>query len=44
MNRATAFTTPLATATRIHSLELARRMIVLGSAAALMLAGKILPF
>lgn len=44
MNRAIALTLPLAAATRIDALELARRVIVIGSAAALMLAGKILPF
>ena len=44
MNRATALAHPLLAATRIESLELARRLIVLGCAAALILAGKALPF
>jgi hypothetical protein len=49
MNRAPAsfgaLAQPLIAATaRIDSLELARRMIVLGCAAALILAGQALPF
>jgi hypothetical protein len=49
MNRAPAsfgaLALPLAAATgRIEALELARRMIVLGCAAALILAGQALPF
>jgi hypothetical protein len=44
MNRALALALPLATATRTDSLDLARRVIVLGCAAALILAGKALPF
>lgn len=35
---------PLLAASRIESLEIARRLIVLGCAAALILAGKALPF
>jgi hypothetical protein len=44
MDRALALALPLASATRIDSLDLARRMIVLGCAAALILAGQALPF
>ncbi len=48
MNRAIAHSRaialPLAAAMRGDSLELARRMIVLGCAAALILAGQALPF
>lgn len=48
MNRALslsrAFAVPLAAAQRIDSLDLARRVIVLGCGAALILAGKTLPF
>ncbi len=44
MNRAAALAHPLLAATRIESIELARRLIVLGCAAALILAGKALPF
>ncbi len=44
MNRALALAHPLLAATRIESLEVARRVIVLGCAAALILAGKALPF
>lgn len=48
MNRAPALSRalalPLAAATRIDSHDLARRLIVLGSGAALILAGKPLPF
>lgn len=44
MNRALAIALPLAAATRIDSLDLARRMIVIGCATALILAGKSLPF
>jgi hypothetical protein len=43
MNRALALALPLAAASRIDSLELARRMIVLGCAAALILAGQAFP-
>ena len=44
MNRAQALALPLAAAIRIDSIELARRTIVIGCAAALILAGKALPF
>lgn len=44
MNRALALPLPLTTAIRFDSLEWARRAIVLGSGAALILAGKALPF
>jgi hypothetical protein len=45
MQRAIAFAHPLATAAgRIAPVDLARRMIVLGSAAALILAGQAFPF
>jgi hypothetical protein len=45
MNRAVSLAQPLIAATaRIEPVELARRMIVLGCAAALILAGQILPF
>ena len=44
MTRALAIALPLACATRIGSLDLARRMIVIGCAAALILAGQALPF
>jgi hypothetical protein len=44
MTRALALALPLATATRIDSLDLVRRVIVLGCAAALILAGQALPF
>ncbi len=44
MNRAQALALPLAAAIRTDSLELARRAIVIGCAAALILAGKALPF
>jgi hypothetical protein len=44
MNRALALALPLAAATRIDSFDLARRVIVLGCAAALILAGQALPF
>jgi hypothetical protein len=44
MNRAITLAHPLIAATgRVDSLELARRMIVLGCAAALILAGELLP-
>jgi hypothetical protein len=44
MNRALALAHPLIAATgRFDSLDLARRMIVLGCAAALILAGELLP-
>ncbi len=43
MNRARVLALPL-TAARIDSLDLARRVIVLGCAAALILAGQVLPF
>jgi hypothetical protein len=42
MNRALAL--PLAAAARIDGIELARRMIVIGCALSLILAGKALPF
>jgi hypothetical protein len=44
MNRAQALALPLAAAIRLDSLELARRMIVIGCAAALIFAGQALPF
>ena len=44
MTRAQALALPLAAAIRIDSLEWARRAIVLGCAAALILAGQALPF
>ena len=45
MNRAIVIAHPLIAATaRIDSLELARRMIVLGCGAALILAGQAWPF
>ncbi|GAA0758032.1 hypothetical protein FHS52_000565 [Erythromicrobium ramosum] len=44
MTRALALALPLAAATRIDSIDLARRVIVLGCAAALILAGQALPF
>ena len=49
MNRAPTISGPLATpfataASRIDPLDLARSLIVLGSAAALILAGQALPF
>jgi hypothetical protein len=44
MNRAKALALPLAAAIPVDSFELARRMIVLGCAAALILAGRALPF
>jgi hypothetical protein len=44
MTRALAFAHPLIATTRIDALELARRVIVFGTAAALILAGKALPF
>lgn len=45
MNRTLALAHPLTMAAgRLDSLDLARRMIVLGSAAALILAGQVLPF
>jgi hypothetical protein len=44
MSRARALVVPLLAATQFDSLEAARRMIVLGCAAALILAGKALPF
>ncbi|WP_257790848.1 hypothetical protein [Porphyrobacter sp. HT-58-2] len=44
MNRAQALALPLASAIHTDSLDLARRMIVLGCAAALILAGPALPF
>jgi hypothetical protein len=39
-----AIALPLVAATRLDSLDLARRMIVLSCAAALILAGQALPF
>lgn len=39
-----ALALPLAAATRIDSLDLVRRVIVMGCAAALILAGQALPF
>lgn len=44
MTRAQALTPPFAAVLRLDSLELARRMIVLGCGAALILAGQALPF
>lgn len=44
MNRALALALPLAAANRLDAIELARRVIVLGCAAALILAGQALPF
>jgi hypothetical protein len=44
MTRALALALPLAAATRIDSIDLARRVIVLGCATALILAGQALPF
>ncbi|WP_267893423.1 hypothetical protein [Porphyrobacter sp. TH134] len=43
MTRALALALPLASATRIDALDLARRLIVLGCGAALILAGQALP-
>lgn len=44
MHRAQALALPFVAATRLDSLDLARRAIVLGCAAALILAGQALPF
>ncbi len=44
MNRALSIALPFAAAIRIDSLDQARRMIVLGCAAALIAAGQVLPF
>jgi hypothetical protein len=44
MNRALSLALPFAAASRIDSVDLARRVIVLGCAAALILAGQALPF
>lgn len=44
MNRALALALPLASSTRLDSLDLARSLIVLGCAAALILARQPLPF
>jgi hypothetical protein len=44
MNRALALALPLSAATHIDSIDLARRVIVIGCAAALILAGQALPF
>lgn len=44
MNRAQALALPLAAAIRVDTLDLARRAIVIGCAAALILAGQALPF
>ncbi|WP_286172807.1 hypothetical protein [Porphyrobacter sp. YT40] len=44
MTRVQALALPLAAAIRIDSIEWARRAIVLGCAAALILAGQALPF
>jgi hypothetical protein len=44
MNRATALAMPLAVAARFDAVEWARRLIVLGCAAALILAGQAHPF
>ena len=44
MNRALALALPFVPSARFDSVELARRMIVLGCGAALVLAGKALPF
>ncbi len=45
MDRTRALASPLVAAkTQVEAIELARRMIVLGCAAALILAGELLPF
>lgn len=44
MTRALAIAMPLATGARVETLEWARRVIVLGCAAALILSGRALPF
>jgi hypothetical protein len=44
MNRVRALALPLAVTARPETLELARRVIVLGCAAALILAGRAFPF
>jgi hypothetical protein len=44
MNRAIALALPFASSARLDSLDLARRMVVLGCGAALILAGKAFPF
>jgi hypothetical protein len=44
MHRAQTLALPLAAAIRFDTLDWARRMIVLGCAAALILAGQALPF
>jgi hypothetical protein len=44
MNRAIDLALPAAAATRLDSLELARRLIVLGCGAALILAAQAFPF
>ncbi len=44
MTRSLALAVPLSAAMRVDALELARRTIVLGCAAALILAGRALPF
>jgi hypothetical protein len=44
MHRAQTLALSLAAANRVDSVDLARRMIVLGCAAALILAGKAFPF
>lgn len=44
MTRAQALALPFVAAIRVDSLELARRMIVVGCAAALIFAGQALPF
>ncbi|NJO13822.1 MAG: hypothetical protein HC870_00920 [Rhizobiales bacterium] len=44
MNRALALALPISTAIRIDTFDLARRLIVLGCAAALILAGQTLPY
>lgn len=44
MNRAIALALPLVSSVRFNAIEEARRLIVLGCAAALILAGQALPF
>jgi hypothetical protein len=44
MHRALVLALPLALSPRVDPLDLARRLIVLGCAAALILAGQALPF
>jgi hypothetical protein len=44
MNHVRALALPLTAATRFDAVDIARQMIVLGCAAALILAGQVLPF